>query len=48
MQMAGSVEVSIVVWLQYITVKLFWRALENDVIKGVLFQTFHQAYYKIL
>ena len=46
MQMAGSVEVSIVVWSRYITLKLFWRTLKNDVIKGPLFHTFHQAFYK--
>ena len=27
--MAGSVEVFVVVWSQYITLKLFWRTLEN-------------------
>ena len=46
MQMVGSVDVSIVVWSRYITLKLFWRTLENDVIKGRLFHTFHQAIYK--
>ena len=46
MQMGGSVEVSIVVWSQYITLKLFRRTLENDVIRGHLFHTIHQAIYK--
>ena len=41
-----SVEVSIVVWSHYITLKSFWRTLENDVIKGLLFHIFHQAFYK--
>ena len=41
MQMARSVEVSIVVWSRYITLKLFWRTLENDVIKGSLLYIFH-------
>ena len=41
-----SLEVSIVVWSHYITLKLFWRTLENDVIKGLLFHIFHQAFYK--
>ena len=39
MQMVESVEVFIVVWSPYITLKLFW-------IKGPLFYTFHQAFYK--
>ena len=44
MQMAGSVEVSIVVWSRYITL----NALKNfdDLIKGPLFYTFHQVFYK--
>ena len=46
MQMAGTVEVYIVVWLRYITLKLFWRTLENVVMKGPLFHTFHHAFYK--
>ena len=41
MQMTGSVETSIVVLSQYITLKLFSRTLKNDVIKGPLFRTFH-------
>ena len=41
-----SVEVSIVVWSHYITLKSFWRTLENDVIKRLLFHIFHQAFYK--
>ena len=32
MQMAASWEDSIVAWLQYITLKLFWRPLEDDTI----------------
>ena len=46
MQIAGSVEVSVVVWSQYITLKLFWRTLENDVIKWPLFHASHKAFYK--
>ena len=46
MQVAGSAEVSVVVLSQYITLKLLWRALENDVIKEPLFHTFHQTFYK--
>ena len=46
MQMAGSAEVSIVIWSQYISLKLFLRTLENDVIKWPLFHTFRQAFYK--
>ena len=46
MQMAGSVEVSIAVWSRYIALKLFWRTLKNDVIKGPLFHIFHQVFYK--
>ena len=48
MQMAGSVEVSIVVRLPCITLKLFRQALENDAIKGPLFHTFHQHFTNIL
>ena len=36
MQTAGSVEVSIVVWSQYITLKLFGKTLENYFIKGLI------------
>ena len=36
----------IVVWSRYITLKLFWRALENDVKKVTLLHNFHQAFYK--
>ena len=43
-QMAGSVEVSIVVWSRYITLKLFRRKLKNDVMKRPLFHNFHQAF----
>ena len=46
LQMAGSAEVSIVVWSQYITLKLFWGTLENDVIQGPLFHTSHYAFHK--
>ena len=46
MLMARSVEVSIVVWSRYIILKLFWKTFKNDVIKGPLFHTFHQAFYK--
>ena len=46
MQMAENVEVSIVVWLPCIILKLFWRTLENEVIKWPLFHLFHQAFYK--
>ena len=46
MQMAGGVEVSIVVWSRYITLRLFWRTLKNEVIKGPLSHMFHQAFYK--
>ena len=41
-----SVEVSIVVWSPYITLKLFWRTLENYIIKGHLFHIFGLAFYK--
>ena len=42
--MTGKVELSIVVWLQYITLKLFGRTLENDVIKGSRFHSL--VFYK--
>ena len=49
--MAGSLEVSIVIWSQYITLKLFW-ALENDVIKksdGVVNLFFyHECHVRML
>ena len=45
LKMTGIVEVSIVTWLQYIIMKPFSRALENDIIKGPLFNTFDQAFY---
>ena len=45
-QMPGSAKVSIVVWSRHVALKLFWRTLENDVIKGSLFHTFHQTFYK--
>ena len=48
MQMAESVEVSIVASSRCITLKLFWRTLENDVKKGTLFHNFLQAFYKNL
>ena len=44
--MAENIEVSIVVWSRYISLKLFWRTLENNAIKGPQFHTFHQALYK--
>ena len=44
--MTGSVEVSIVIWSRYITLKLLWRTLENDVIKGPLLHIVHQPFYK--
>ena len=44
MKMARSIDVFIV-WLRYITLKRFWRTLENDAIKGP-FHTFHQIFYK--
>ena len=44
--MAGSLKVFIVVWSRYITLNLFWRTLENDVINGPLFDTIHEAFYK--
>ena len=37
MQTTESIDISIAVWSRYITLKLLWRALENDVIKGSLF-----------
>ena len=46
MQMTWSAEVSIVVWSRYITLKLFWRTLENGVIKGHLFLISHQEFHK--
>ena len=46
MQMAGIIEVSIVIWSRYITLKLFWITLENDVIKCPLFYTFYHTLYK--
>ena len=39
--MAGIVEVSIVILSQYIPLKLLWRPLENDVMKGFLIHIFH-------
>ena len=44
--MDGSLEVSVVVSSWYIILKLFWRTLENDFIKGPLLHTIHQAFYK--
>ena len=46
MQIAEIVEISIVVWSRYNTLKLFWIALENDVLNGARSHTFHQAFYK--
>ena len=46
MQIAEIVEVSIVVWSRYNTLKLFLIALENDVLNGARSHTFHQAFYK--
>ena len=46
MRMAVSVEVSIVVWSQYITLELFWRTLENDTVTG--FTPFTKHFTKIL
>ena len=46
MPIAGSVEVFIAVWSRYITLKLLWKTLKYDAIKGPLFHTFHQAFYK--
>ena len=46
MQIAGIVEVSIVVWSRYITLKPFWRTLKCSVIKGCLFHILHEAFYK--
>ena len=34
--------------VRYITLKLFWRTFQNDVIKEPLFQTFPQALHKTL
>ena len=48
MQMAGSVEFSIVVRSRYITLELFRQALENDAIKDPLFHTSNQHFTKIL
>ena len=45
-QMIESEEVSIVVWSRCITLKLFWRKLENDFIRRPRFHTFHQIFYK--
>ena len=44
--MAASLEAFIVVWSRYITLKLFWKMLKNDAIKGPIFYTFHRAFYK--
>ena len=43
-----QIEVSIVVWLRHITLKLLWRTLENDVVpvKVPLFHTFQQTFLK--
>ena len=46
MQLAGSVDISIAVWMRYITLKLFWRTLENDLMKMTLFHIFHKVFYK--
>ena len=46
--MTGSLEVSIAAWSQYIILKLFWKTLENNVIKGPLFHTYPWALYKKL
>ena len=45
--MAGNVEVSIVVWRD-ILLNSFeeLEVMENEVIKGPLFVTFHQVFYK--
>ena len=45
MQTTESVDISIAVWSRYITLKLLWRALENDVIKGPLFHIFEKNKY---
>ena len=46
MQMAVSVEVSVVISSRYIPLKLLWGILENDIIKVFLIHIFHQAFYK--
>ena len=46
--MVGSVEVSIIVWSIYITLKLFWKTFENGIIRGPLFHSFHHAFDKHL
>ena len=44
--MVGSVEVSIIVWSIYITLKLFWKTFENGIIRGPLFHTLHKELFK--
>ena len=44
--MAESVDISVVVWSCYITLKLFSRTLENDVIKASLFHIFCEIFFK--
>ena len=39
-------QVSIVIWLWYIALKLLWRIWESDVNKGAPFPTFFQIFYK--
>ena len=46
MWMAVNVEISFVVWSWYITLKLFWRTLENDTVTG--FTPFTKYFIKIL
>ena len=46
MQIARSIEISIVPWSGYITLKQLWETLEKYIIKGLQFHVFYQAFCK--
>ena len=44
--MVPSLELSIVVWLRYVALKLLWRIWESDIKEAPPFHTFLHIFYK--